>query len=70
MANMLSVHRKAWSIEDVVKDVYESSINDEGEEVMMLASSAEVHIGPYADVRFFQLCGSFTSADRHVCTSK
>jgi hypothetical protein len=43
--------RRAWSIDDVVKDVFVESINSQGEIEMVPSASAEVHIGPYADVR-------------------
>jgi hypothetical protein len=63
MENAPTAPRRAWFIDDVVKDVLVPSTNSQGETVMVPSAAAEVHIGPYADVRSFH---HYTALLRHA----
>lgn len=60
----MSVPNKAWSIDDVVQDVYHERLCADGSVERILTTEALVHIGPYADVRYF----ISTVPDCSVCT--
>lgn len=49
----MSVRNRAWSIDDVVQDVVREVIREDGSVEQVLTTEAWVHIGPYADVRYF-----------------
>ena len=42
---------RAWTIDEVVKDVYETRRKEDGSEEQVITGESLVHIGPYADVR-------------------
>lgn len=50
--DIMSASSKAWSIDDVVKDVYNERHRADGTVEKVLTTEAWVHVGPYADVRY------------------
>ena len=48
---MATPHR-AWTIDDVVKDVYQTRVLEDRTEEEVLTTIAHVHVGPYVDVRY------------------
>lgn len=47
----MSSLNRAWTIDEVVKDVFVKRAREDGTEEDVLTTEALVHVGPYVDVR-------------------